>query len=83
MHLCYEHVWRPSNPHFDEHLVNFDASLNNQVSAGGKVNFTVYYETLCPDCKEFISDQVFKAYQQVSSIMNLTMVPYGNAKVVF
>jgi len=44
------------------------------------VNFTIYYEVLCPDCKEFISGQVSKAYSLLSEIMNLVLVPYGNAK---
>ncbi|CAF4687154.1 unnamed protein product, partial [Rotaria magnacalcarata] len=28
-----------------------------------RVNLTVYYETLCPDCRQFISTQVWNAYQ--------------------
>lgn len=44
------------------------------------VNFTIYYETLCPDCREFMSGELWKAYQSVSDIMNLQIVPYGNAK---
>ena len=44
------------------------------------VNFTVYYETLCPDCREFMSGELWKANQSVSDIMKLQIVPYGNAK---
>lgn len=44
-----------------------------------KVNFELYYESLCPDCREFILQQLFPAYQKVSGIINLTLVPYGNA----
>ncbi|KAH9508278.1 Gamma-interferon-inducible lysosomal thiol reductase [Bulinus truncatus] len=46
----------------------------------GLVNFTVYYESLCPDCKNFITTMLFPSYQKISSIMNLSLVPYGNAR---
>lgn len=44
------------------------------------VELNLYYEVLCPDCKQFISDQVGKAVEQIGDIMNLTLVPYGNAQ---
>ncbi|KAL3892308.1 hypothetical protein ACJMK2_004525 [Sinanodonta woodiana] len=44
------------------------------------VNFTLYYESLCPDCRNFFADQLNLAYTKVGGIMNLTLVPYGNAR---
>lgn len=44
------------------------------------VDLTLYYESLCPDCKVFVKEQLYPAYQKVGSIMNLTLVPYGNAQ---
>lgn len=44
-----------------------------------KVNFTLYYETLCPDCRQFMTTELWKAYQTIPDIMNITLVPYGNA----
>jgi interferon gamma-inducible protein 30 len=44
-----------------------------------KVNFTLYYETLCPDCRQFMTTELYKAYQSVLYIVNITLVPYGNA----
>ncbi|XP_046548800.1 gamma-interferon-inducible lysosomal thiol reductase-like [Haliotis rubra] len=44
------------------------------------VNFTLYYESLCPDCRNFITTQLFPAFTAVGSIFNLTLVPYGNAE---
>ncbi len=65
---CQKHVWSPQS---------------NALSADGLVNLTLYYEVLCPDCRQFISQQVGKAFSSLSSIMNLVLVPYGNAKQTF
>ncbi|XP_069106871.1 gamma-interferon-inducible lysosomal thiol reductase-like [Argopecten irradians] len=43
------------------------------------VQLTLYYETLCPDCQNFYKKQLYPAYKQVGDIMNITLVPYGNA----
>ena len=72
---CLKNVWKPGNPFLDHKLL-LKTSASNDL-----VNFTLYYETLCPDCRGFMTGQVWKAYQSVSSIMNITLVPYGNAKV--
>ncbi len=51
-----------------------------KVQAGNdKVNFSLYYETLCPYCRQFIVSQVSKAYETILDIVNITIVPYGNA----
>ena len=44
------------------------------------VSFTLYLESLCPDCKDFIKQQLSPAFKAVGSIMNLALVPYGNAE---
>ncbi|XP_013417145.1 gamma-interferon-inducible lysosomal thiol reductase [Lingula anatina] len=51
-----------------------------QNTANVPVNFTLYYESLCPDCKNFFKQQLYKAFKSVGSIMNLTLIPYGNAR---
>lgn len=45
-----------------------------------KVNFGVYYETLCPDSIEFIASQLSPTFFKIGSIINLELVPYGKAK---
>ena len=47
------------------------------------VKVTLYYESLCPDCKQFIQYQWYPAYQklQSSGILDVELVPYGNARV--
>jgi hypothetical protein len=48
-----------------------------------RVNLSIYYETLCPDCRQFIANQVWNAYQSILDIVNITFVPYGNAKELY
>ncbi len=48
-----------------------------------RVNLSIYYETLCPDCRQFISTQVWNAYQSILDIVNITFVPYGNARELY
>lgn len=46
-----------------------------------KVDVVVYYETLCPDCRQYLSLMAFPTLVMLDDIMTLTVVPYGNAKV--
>ncbi len=45
------------------------------------VDFALYIEALCPDCKNFITAQLWPAWQKIGDIMNLTIVPFGNGYV--
>ncbi|KAG5899568.1 hypothetical protein JTB14_022899 [Gonioctena quinquepunctata] len=45
-----------------------------------KVNVAVYYETLCPDAKQFMVHQLQPLLKgDLSTYINLTLVPYGKA----
>jgi hypothetical protein len=46
-----------------------------------RVHFGLYYETLCPDCQQFVRDQLWPAYNKLANITDLQLVPYGNANV--
>lgn len=47
----------------------------------GPVNLTLYYESLCPDCKRFFATQLYQTWKAVGTkVLNLTLVPYGNAR---
>ncbi|XP_045904985.1 gamma-interferon-inducible lysosomal thiol reductase [Micropterus dolomieu] len=44
------------------------------------VSVILYYESLCPDCRVFITQQFFPTWTMLQDIMTVTLVPYGNAK---
>ncbi|CAH1373922.1 GILT-like protein 1 [Tenebrio molitor] len=45
------------------------------------LNVTVYYESLCPDSKKFITTQLYPSYELISDYLNVEFIPFGNAKV--
>ncbi|XP_013783612.1 gamma-interferon-inducible lysosomal thiol reductase-like isoform X1 [Limulus polyphemus] len=45
------------------------------------VSLGLYYESLCPYCRQFIVGQLWPTYSHLSVVMNLTLVPFGNAQV--
>ncbi|XWS67282.1 hypothetical protein CRYUN_Cryun05aG0274300 [Craigia yunnanensis] len=48
-----------------------------------KVNLSLYYESLCPYCRSFILSQLVKVFNtDLLNIINLRLVPWGNAQVV-
>ena len=54
---------------------------NTEDVGAGPVNFTLYYESLCNSCRAMIASQIYPTYITLGeSVMNLTLVPYGNAK---
>ena len=45
------------------------------------VSVTLYYESLCPFCRDFISEQFYPTWKLLhgTGILTVDMVPYGNA----
>jgi len=58
--------------------------LSSTVQAQQKVQVSLYYESLCPGCQEFILTQIHPTLQAegVKDIIDLHLVAYGNAKEV-
>ncbi|KAJ1416261.1 Gamma interferon inducible lysosomal thiol reductase GILT [Sesbania bispinosa] len=50
--------------------------------ANDKVDVSLYYETLCPDSENFIVNELGNLFKsELMSIINLHLVPYGNARI--
>ncbi|XP_033837717.1 gamma-interferon-inducible lysosomal thiol reductase-like [Periophthalmus magnuspinnatus] len=47
------------------------------------VKVEVYHESLCPDCRGFITQMLYPSSVLLRDIMDLTVVPYGNAQESF
>ncbi|KAJ1419308.1 Gamma interferon inducible lysosomal thiol reductase GILT [Sesbania bispinosa] len=50
--------------------------------ANVKVDVSLYYETLCPGSENFIVNELGNLFKsELMSIVNLHLVPYGNARI--
>lgn len=58
-----------------------DTTVDNyQVTKTDAVNLTIYYESLCPDCKNFFIKTLRHVVTSLEGYLNLQLVPYGNAE---
>ncbi|EFX72165.1 hypothetical protein DAPPUDRAFT_308544 [Daphnia pulex] len=45
----------------------------------GRTNLDVYYESLCPDSRAFLVNQLAPQWKSLSSFVNLRLIPFGKA----
>ncbi len=47
------------------------------------IKVSLYYESLCPGCRDFIHSQLYPAFEALNGtgVLDIELVPYGNAKV--
>lgn len=55
-------------------------ALARLTAAAEPVKVSVYYETLCPDSKRFVINQLYPVYQELKDIMLLDVNAYGKAE---
>lgn len=63
-----------------KHCGNLATRLATRVPSS-PVSLTLYYESLCPYCRYFVTQQLFPTWVMLNEIMTVTLVPYGNAEV--
>lgn len=61
-------------------LLVFSPLLGTAAPTASPVSIGLYYEILCGGCRDFIARQLYPVYLKVGNIMDITLVPYGNAE---
>uniref|UniRef100_A0A3B4AWF1 Gamma-interferon-inducible lysosomal thiol reductase n=1 Tax=Periophthalmus magnuspinnatus TaxID=409849 RepID=A0A3B4AWF1_9GOBI len=60
-----------------------EANFTRERQTAEPVKVELYYESLCPACRNFIGSILYPTFVLLGDIMDLTLVPYGNAQESF
>lgn len=55
--------------------------IRGSTNAIPRLTVSVYYESLCPDSINFITDQLTPAYNDFKDWINLEFIPFGKSSV--
>lgn len=59
------------------HILITILSIANTVQC---LHLDVYYESLCPDCTGFITEQLYPTWNTLQGNFSLSLYPFGNAR---
>ncbi|KAI2808444.1 hypothetical protein RDWZM_005724 [Blomia tropicalis] len=62
-------------------LILLAALLGCAVAQSNKPTISLYYEALCPYCRQFFVEQLAPAYDQLKDYFIIELVPFGNVQV--
>ncbi|KAK7944613.1 hypothetical protein WMY93_000341 [Mugilogobius chulae] len=60
-----------------------EANFTRSRQTSDPVKIELYYESLCPGCRNFITSMLYPTSVLLHDIIDLTLVPYGNAQESF
>ncbi|XP_051894037.1 gamma-interferon-inducible lysosomal thiol reductase-like [Pristis pectinata] len=46
------------------------------------VHISLFYESLCPDCRAFMVNELCPTWARMKEVLNITLISFGNAEVI-